>query len=137
MTRIDFYQLNPQQHNQDRIVCQLCQKAYENKQLTLLLTKSQQQTEHLDRELWIFNDDSFIPHDTQESDEFETPILIHVNSGVGSERQLLINLADTIPSNFAQYGRIIELVTEENKQQAREHYSFYKERGYPLNHHNL
>lgn len=137
MTRIDFYQLNPQQHNQDRVVCQLCQKAYENSQLTLLLTKSQQQTEHLDRQLWIFNDDSFVPHDAQESDEFKTPILIHDNSEAGSERQLLINLADTIPSNFAQYERVIELVTEDNKQQAREHYSFYRERGYPLNHHNL
>jgi DNA polymerase IIIc chi subunit len=28
-------------------------------------------------------------------------------------------------------------VTEENKTQAREHYSYYKERGYPLNHINL
>ncbi|RLA09844.1 MAG: DNA polymerase III subunit chi, partial [Gammaproteobacteria bacterium] len=36
-----------------------------------------------------------------------------------------------------QFERVIELVTEDNKQQAREHYSFYKERGYPLNHHNL
>ena len=137
MTRIDFYQLNPQQHNQDRVVCQLCQKAYDNNQLTLLLTKSPQQTEHLDRQLWIFDDDSFVPHDSQESDDFKTPILIHNDSGDSSERQLLINLADKIPGNFAQFDRIIELVTEDNKQQAREHYSFYKERGYPLDHHNL
>ena len=71
MTRIDFYQLNPQQHNQDRVVCQLCQKAYDNNQLTLLLTKSPQQTEHLDRQLWIFDDDSFVPHDAQESDDLD------------------------------------------------------------------
>jgi len=137
MTRVDFYQLNPQQPNQDRVVCQLCQKAYENKQFTLLLTQNQQQTAHLDRQLWVFNDDSFIPHDAQDSDEFKTPILVHDEPEFKGDRQLLINLTNTIPTNFAQFERVIELVTEEIKQQAREHYSYYKERGYPLNHYNL
>lgn len=137
MTRIDFYQLNPQQHNADRVVCQLCQKAYESKQFTLLLTQSQQQTEHLDRQLWIFDDDSFIPHDAEESDHFISPVLIHNQPELNTERELLINLADEIPNYFARFERVIELVTENNKQQAREHYNFYRERGYPLNHHNL
>lgn len=137
MTRVDFYQLNPQQHNQDRVVCQLCQKAYDNNQKTLLLTQSPQQTAHLDRQLWIFNDDSFIPHDAEESDSFLSPILIHDQPDPQGERQLLINLSPLVPSYFAQFERVIELVTEDNKQSAREHYSFYKERGYPLNHHTL
>lgn len=137
MTRIDFYQLDPQRHHADKVVCQLCQKAYEKQQKTLLLTQSSDQTTRLDRQLWVFNDDSFIPHDTEQQDSFETPILINNSPDIADERQLLINLSDSIPDNFAQYERIIELVTEENKQQARKHYSFYKERGYPLNHHNL
>ncbi len=137
MTRIDFYQLSPQQHSHDRVVCQLCQKAYENNQYTLLLTRSAEQTTHLDRQLWIFNDDSFVPHDAQESTDFKTPVLIQNDPGSTGDRQLLINLSNTIPSFFAQFERVIELVTEDNKQQAREHYNFYRERGYPLNHHNL
>ena len=137
MTRIDFYQLSPQQHSHDRVVCQLCQKAYENNQYTLLLTQSAEQTAHLDRQLWIFNDDSFVPHDAQESTDFKSPVLIQNESGSTGDRQLLINLSSSIPGFFAQFERVIELVTEDNKQQAREHYSFYKERGYPLNHHNL
>jgi DNA polymerase-3 subunit chi len=137
MTRIDFYQLSPQQHSHDRVVCQLCQKAYENNQYTLLLTQSAEQTAHLDRQLWIFNDDSFVPHDAQESTDFKTPVLIQNDPDSMGDRQLLINLSNTIPSFFAQFERVIELVTEDNKQQARKHYSFYKERGYPLTHHNL
>ena len=137
MTRIDFYQLNPQQHNADRVVCQLCQKAYESRQFTLLLTQSHQQTEHLDRQLWIFDDDSFVPHDAEESDQFMSPVLIHNEPDLRNERQLLINLADNIPGYFARFERVIELVTESNKQQAREHYNYYRERGYPLNHHSL
>lgn len=137
MTRIDFYQLTAQQHSHDRVVCELCQEAYENNQYTLLLTQTAEQTAHLDRQLWIFNDDSFVPHDTQESTDFKSPILIQNEPESMGDRQLLINLSNTIPGFFAQFERVIELVTEDNKQQAREHYSFYKERGYPLHHQHL
>jgi DNA polymerase-3 subunit chi len=137
MTRIDFYQLTALQHTHDRLVCQLCQKAWEKNQYTLLLTQNEQQTAHLDRQLWVFDDDSFVPHDSQESVEFKSPILIQSEAHPKGDRQLLINLRDTIPAYFAQFERVIELVTEQNKQQAREHYSFYKERGYPLKHHKL
>ena len=137
MTRVDFYQLDPGKHKQDKIVCQLCQKAYDNNQRTLLLTQSPEQTAHLDRQLWVFSDDSFVPHDAQESEDFASPILIHNNPEPKGERQLLINLSNKIPPYFAQFERVIELVTEDNKQSAREHYSYYKDRGYPLNHHSL
>lgn len=137
MTRIDFYQLDPHRHQADKLVCQLCQKAYENQQKTLLLTQSPEQTAHFDKQLWVFSEDSFVPHDAEVDDNFETPILIQDTVKTDCERHLLINLAQQIPENFAQYQRIIELVTEDNKQQAREHYTFYKERGYPLNHHTL
>ncbi len=137
MTRIDFYQLNPERQRYDQIVCQLCQKAYDNQQLTLLLTQNPQQSQHLDRKLWTFDDDSFLPHDCAETEGLVTPILIHDNPDPGGERHLLINLSATVPSYFAQFERVIELVTEENKSQAREHYSYYKERGYELKHVNL
>jgi DNA polymerase-3 subunit chi len=137
MTRIDFYQLNPERSRYDQVVCQLCQKAYESKQLTLLLTQSPQQSEHLDKRLWTYSDESFLPHDREETDGLVTPILIQDNPDPDGERQLLINLSASVPTYFAQFERVIELVTEENKAQAREHYSYYKERGYPLNHVNL
>ena len=137
MTRIDFYQLNADNQRADRVACQLCQKAYENAQTTLLLTENAEQTAQIDKLLWVFSDDSFVPHDTEHDDGFRTPVLILDTAPEDCERQLLINLSNRIPDNYAQYERIIELVTEENRQQARKHYSFYRERGYPLNHHNL
>ncbi len=137
MTRIDFYQLNPQRHNYDQVVCRLCQKAYDSKQLTLLLTQNQQQSQHLDHKLWTYSDDSFLPHDGAETEGLVTPILIHDDPDPKGNRQLLINLSTSVPIYFAQFERVIELVTEDNKSQAREHYSYYKERGYPLSHFNL
>ena len=134
MTRIDFYQLDSGRHRYDQVVCQLCQKAWDNRQLTLLLTRDQAQSQQLDQALWTFADDSFVPHDHGEINKFATPILIHEDPTPRGERQLLINLSAKVPDYFAQFERVIELVTEENKLQAREHYSFYKERGYPLEH---
>lgn len=137
MTQIDFYQLNPERHRTDQIVCQLCQKAYNHQKKTLLLTQNTDQSTHFDHQLWVFSDDSFIPHDVVQTDVFETPILIQDSAPQNCERQLLINLSADIPDNFAQYERIIELVTENNKPQTREHYRFYQERGYPIRHHHL
>ncbi|MDH3760302.1 MAG: DNA polymerase III subunit chi [Gammaproteobacteria bacterium] len=137
MTRIDFYQLNPDRHRYEQVVCQLCQKAYDSSQLTLLLTRDSQQSQHLDHRLWTFRDDSFLPHDCEQDTSTLTPILIHDNPDPRGDRQLLINLSPEVPPYFAQFERVIELVTEDNKQQARAHYSYYKERGYHLNHVNL
>lgn len=137
MTRIDFYQLNPARHQFDQVVCRLCQKAYDSRKLTLLLTQNAQQSQQLDHKLWTFVDDSFLPHDSEESPDFVTPILIHNSPDTIEERQILINLSDAIPVYFAQFERVIELVTEDNKVEARTRYGYYKERGYPLNHHNL
>ena len=137
MTRIDFYQLNPDRHRYEQVVCRLCEKAWEQKQLTLLLTEDAAQSQLLDQRLWTFSDDSFVPHDSEDSADFVTPILIHDNPDPAGERQLLINLSASVPPYFAQFERVIELVTEENKARARANYSYYKERGYPLSHVNL
>jgi len=137
MTRIDFYQITQSAQTADDVVCKLCQKAYQTQQKMLLLTTDQQMTERFDRLLWTSNDESFLPHDQREQDDFSTPILINHEADPRGERQLLINLSNEIPVYFAQFERVFELVTEQNKSTARSHYSYYKDRGYELNHHNL
>ena len=137
MTRVDFYQITESRLNADALVCKLCHKAYQSKQKVLLLTADQQHSNHLDRLLWIHDDESFLPHDQQEQEGLLTPILINHQADPRGERELLINLSHQIPTYFAQFERVIELVTDENKSLARQHYSYYKDRGYELNHHKL
>lgn len=137
MTRIDFYQITESRLSEDALVCKLCQKAYESKQKVLLLTSNEQHSQRLNQLLWTHDDESFIPHDLQEEEGLLTPILINHEADPRGERQLLINLSNEIPLFFAQFERVLELVTDDNKDQARSHYSYYKERGYPLNYHPL
>ncbi|MCK4708433.1 MAG: DNA polymerase III subunit chi [Gammaproteobacteria bacterium] len=137
MTRIDFYDLTQSRYNSDGLVCKLCHKAYQSKQNVLLLTANQQQTDKLDRMLWTSEEESFLPHDQQEQESLLTPVLINHQADPRGERQLLINLSAEIPLFFAQFERVIELVSADNKELARSHYSYYKDRGYELNHHKL
>ncbi len=137
MTRIDFYQITNSHHHADGLVCKLCHKAWQNREKTLLLTANSQQSNRLDQLLWIIDEESFLPHDQEEEPGFVTPILVSHQATPRGERELLINLSDQIPSFFAQFERVIELVTDENKTRARSHYSYYKDRGYELTHHQL
>ena len=137
MTRIDFYQITQSRLSEDALVCKLCQKAYSAEQKVLLLTSNEQHSQRLDQLLWTHDDESFIPHDQQDEEGLLTPILINHQADPRGERQLLINLSNEIPLFFAQFERVLELVTDDNKEQARSHYSYYKERGYPLNYHPL
>lgn len=50
---------------------------------------------------------------------------------------LLINLATQVPSFFGRFDRVAEIIVGETKDQGREHYKFYRDRGYPLHHHDL
>ena len=137
MTRIDFYDISQSHHTVAGLVCKLCHKAYQSKQNVLLLTTDQQQSDKFDRMLWTSDDESFIPHDQQEQKGILTPILVKHDADPRGERELLINLTNEIPLFFAQFERVIELVASENKELARSHYSYYKDRGYELNHHKL
>lgn len=137
MTRIDFYQLSKSKYTAEALVCKLCQKAYQGQQKVLLLTNSSQQSQRFDQLLWTHDEESFLPHDQQEQEGFMTPILVNHEANPKGDRNLLINLSEEIPLFFAQFERVIELVTDDNKSRARTHYSYYKDRGYPLNHHTL
>ncbi len=137
MTRIDFYQLDPSRHRKEDVVCKLCAKAYEQQQKTLVLTENSLQSEQLDQLLWVFEDDSFIPHDREETSSLMTPILIHDNPASPDNREVLINLSASIPDYFPQFERVLELVTDDNRDSARERFRYYKDRGYDLHHHHL
>jgi DNA polymerase-3 subunit chi len=52
---------------------------------------------------------------------------------------VLINLAAKVPSFFSRFERVAEIVTTDDqaKEQARDRYKFYQQRGYELETHKL
>jgi DNA polymerase-3 subunit chi len=55
------------------------------------------------------------------------------------EHEVMINLAHPVPSFFSRFERVLEVVPaqEEPRTLARERFRFYKERGYPLESHDI
>jgi DNA polymerase-3 subunit chi len=57
----------------------------------------------------------------------------------GSHNGLLINLSEKVPEFFSRYERVAEIVVQDVTitNRTRANYRFYRDRGYPLETHNL
>jgi DNA polymerase-3 subunit chi len=141
MTRVDFYLTGEASDtDKDIAVCKLTHKAFRLGHEVYILTASPEESSQLDRLLWTFSAGSFIPHALNTGQaRHECPILIGEQQPPESWQDVLISLTITVPECFSHFRRVVEIVgpTAEGKQRARERYRFYRERGYPLQTHNL
>ncbi len=90
---------------------------------------------NLDRLLWVHPASGFTPH-CRATDRLaaQTPIILAAELDNPPHDELLLNLSDTIPPAFGRFQQVVEIVSisDESKQLGREHYRYYRERGYPL-----
>ncbi|MCW9023196.1 MAG: DNA polymerase III subunit chi [Gammaproteobacteria bacterium] len=145
MTRVDFYVLNNKDADAaSMMACRLAEKAFTLKHHIYIHTADQTQSEKLDKLLWTFREGSFLPHQLFESGHSQnSPILIGHNAELDQDaeslHQVLINLGAQVPSFFSRFERVAEIVSTDDqaKEQARDRYKFYQQRGYELETHKL
>lgn len=137
MTEIDFYT-----HVEDRlkVACQLVQKA-RGQALKVLVYLSADTLPAMDERLWTFQAESFIPH-CRLTDPLakDTPVLLADTLEKDlPPMEVMINLSQTTPPQFARFDRLIEIVSQsdEDKVGARERFKHYRDRGYVLRTHDL
>lgn len=141
MTRVNFY-ISPNQAAEAslQLACRIAEKAYGKQSRVYVHTNNAEQAGRLDDLLWVFRQGSFIPH-CQSSDENrqEAAVLIGYDGLPEIQPDVLINLADEVPNFFTRFERVAEIVSgnEASRQAARERFKFYRERGYPLETHEL
>ncbi len=139
MTRIDFHS------NVSNLVlhtCKLTRKAWATGHQIVLFCRDSETLQAVDEALWTFSPNDFIPHVFWPSELAEkTPILLSSSTEEPphSHLQVLINLDLETPPYFSRYERIIEIVPNETyaKACARNRYTFYRDRGYRLHHHQF
>lgn len=140
MTRVDFYILE-QQAGRQQFVCRLAEKAFSQGHKVYIHTTNAEETRAIDQLLWTFRDGSFVPHDLAEGQNSESLAPIHIGHDQEplDHNQVLINLAKEIPLFFSRFERVAEIVDNDDamREQARERFRFYRERGYELNSHNI
>ena len=138
MTKVDFYIL--QSGSRENTACKLIEKAYSLGHRIYVHAGSEDQLTKIDHLLWTFRAGSFIPHQRyQENTNEDSPVQLGTHEAPNIDSDVLINLADDVPLFFSRFQRVAELVgpDEQAKALGRQHFQFYRNRGYALNTHNL
>jgi len=138
--RVDFYVLgSTDPRARLRFACRLTEKAYTLSNRTYAHVASAARARELDELLWTFRDGSFIPHAVEPADSTPPPVLIGHASDTDAQGDLLINLAETIPTFFERFGRVAEVIdaSEESRRSGRERFAFYRDNGYEPNTHKI
>ncbi len=144
MTQVDFYIVGSDSDDARlALACKIVDKATQQDRHVFIHSTSDDEALKLDALLWTFSDGSFIPHRIVRGEIEKAPlepVLIGVNQAPGSGRwDVLINLAADVPEFFSRYERVAEVVDANavRREQSRERYRFYRDRGYKLNTHQI
>ena len=90
----------------------------------------------LDRLLWTFDPLAFVPHARSgTSAPAATPIWIAERLDDAPHHEVLLNLADGVADGFETFARLIEVVGIDDADAGRRRWAHYKQRGYPIVHH--
>jgi DNA polymerase-3 subunit chi len=132
MTRIDFHS-----NVGDSLgyACRLVRKAYLAGQPLIVLAEPPR-LRAFDEQLWTFAPLEFVPHCMAGSPlAEETPVVLAATLDNVPHHQILLNLGDAVPAQFARFERLLEVVgnAPEELVAGRERYRFYRDRGYALN----
>lgn len=143
MTHIDFYIL-PDDASAARwhFACRLIDKVTRLGHRVLVTLDDPAEAQEFDELLWTFKPESFIPHACLPCDRLEQ---VEITTDLQSEiplhnhHNVLLNLSSRVPAYFSRFERLSEVVIQQPEvlKKTREHYSFYRERGYPIQHRNL
>lgn len=129
--RVDFYIL-PSDSARERALfaCRLAEKAYQQGHQLFLRVSDAAEAARLDELLWTFRQGSFLPHARMEAAEGE-PILIGTEVGERTPRDVLVNLAESLPAHWSDHERVAEVVNQAPAvlQGSRARYRAYREHG--------
>lgn len=136
MTEINFYVSSSSSVNSIyKLLPPLLTKIIQQKHKVLIACKDQQQMQSLDKFLWEFDKDEFLPHGTNlQENATEQPILITDESQNLNLADILICLSGKQVNDFSSYLKVFDLFegTEQQKQQGRIRWKEYKDKGYEL-----
>lgn len=142
MTRIDFYILPvAEPHGALSFACRLTEKAWQGGHRVYIHGADEDQARALDTLLWTFRDSAFVPHELAlgSAPRPGCPVVVGTGEDPGEHHDVLLNLGAAIPSFFARFDRVAEVVLNEPaaRSESRRRWAFYKDRGYALTHHDM
>jgi len=143
--QVDFYILEATAEREWlRTACRLAEKAWLKGHRIFIHTDSKETARSLDDMLWTYRQDSFVPHalyDDRLDAEFESlePVLVGDGSAEPADIDVLINLAEAVPAFVGRSTRVAEIVAGDDaaRRAGRIRYRDYRDRGFPIQQHDL
>jgi len=142
MTEVHFHFNVP-----DRLVyaCRLLRKALRSGASGVAVCGPEATLSRLDRLLWTFEPQEFIPHVLLRAGETlpprlqRTPIWLVGRAEQGAHHPVLVHLGDEPAAGFESYSRLIEIVSTaaDDRESARRRWKHYAGRGYAIHKHEL
>ncbi len=123
--------------------CRFIEKVERMGHHILVAVDTLEEAQELDDLLWSFKPESFIAHQILGgNEEAKVEITYHLNvpaeyANASTHQDVLINLCSQVPEYFSRFARLAEIVIQDPKilENTREHYRFYKQRGYAITQH--
>jgi len=141
--RVDFYLLRTGQAREKLLLaCRIASRAYQAGKTVYIKVPDASTSDALDELLWTFDQGSFVPHRRESDVDTEiggTPVVIGHRAQYDSQPEVLISLIQEVPTDYASYERIAELVGagDDEKANARERYRYYRGKGCELFNHDI
>lgn len=108
----------------------------------VVVTADDELLRKLDVALWTFAPLEFVPHCHESAPApvlAASPVVLTASVPEAPHQQVLLNLGERVPEGFERFERLIEVVTlqDEDRQQARQRWKHYADRGYAIVRHDL
>lgn len=109
----------------------------------LVITGPEEVLDQLDRMLWALGPSDFVAHARIDGDEDivqASPVVLAGDARKSPHHEVLLNLGLGVPEGFAQFGKLIEVVSaqdESDRNAARDRWRHYAGRGYEIVRHDL
>ncbi len=137
MTNIRFYS---GAGDKLRTACQLSHKAIQNGMRVIVHTPDETAAGTLDKLLWHYPPIAFMPHcRSSEAAAATMPVVLDTQGESFPHSEMLISLHTACLPFFSRFEQVIEIVSldEEDVRLGRERFSFYRDRGYQIDHFDL
>ena len=126
-----FYVLNSDDpHTLDQFVAKLCQKILSEQRQCDIRLADEMTMERLNRTLWAFKPESFLPHSIQ--NQCPAPIQLWTEKIAQPKKDVLLNLHPDFPVLHPQYQRTIEVLDQSAAliERGRHRWRQYKQAGF-------
>jgi DNA polymerase-3 subunit chi len=139
MTEVDFYLLESEDPEQRKhYACRLADAVFKRGHQVYIHTEDEASAREMDKLLWQFRPESFLPHGLVGGDNDER-VAIGWLGDPAHHNDVLVNLGLAVPAFVGRFKRVTELVVQVPRIQEplRKSWTYYKDRGYPIKSHKV